>query len=172
MADMLNLVQKTDKIVCWNGQDFECCIGKNGFAKNKVEGDNKTPIGIFNFLHLYYRPDFITLPKTAIPCTAITPDMGWSDDVLDKKYNQLVTLPHDFSHEKMYRDDRIYDLVIVNSHNINPIIPEHGSAVFIHLMREEKTTTAGCLALTMEDMLKVIQEANMNSCWIVGEALA
>ena len=50
---------------------FRCCIGKKGFAKNKKEGDKKTPIGIFKIENLYYRKDRLKKPSTSLKCIEI-----------------------------------------------------------------------------------------------------
>jgi L,D-peptidoglycan transpeptidase YkuD (ErfK/YbiS/YcfS/YnhG family) len=43
--------------------------------------------------------------------------MGWSDDPKDPSYNTCVNLPYAFSHEKLWRDDDLYDLFITIDHN-------------------------------------------------------
>lgn len=169
---MAILIQKGMRSISWQGIEFECQVGENGFAKDKVEGDKKTPIGRFQLLHIYYRADKIEKPYAILPITPINAEMGWSDDVADPKYNRLVSLPHKFSHEKLYRNDNLYDLVITTSHNTNPTIPGKGSAIFIHLMNYEQTPTAGCLALRRADLLHIIHTATPDSEWLIGEQFA
>lgn len=169
---MAILIQKGMRSVSWQGIEFECQVGKNGFTKDKVEGDQKTPIGRFRLLHIYYRADKIQKPYAILPITAIHSDMGWSDDVSDPRYNTRVSLPHNFSHETLYRNDDLYDLIITTSHNTNPTIQGKGSAIFIHLMNYEQTPTAGCLALRKEDLLHIISTATPDSEWLIGEQFA
>ena len=68
---------------------FKCCVGKNGLTKKKIEGDKKTPIGIYEIEHLYYRKDRISLPETKLKCIPIKSDMGWCDDIKSKFYRSL-----------------------------------------------------------------------------------
>ena len=61
--------------------------------------------------------------------------MGWCNDSKSKNYNQLVALPFKFNHEKLYRRDNIYDLILVLNFNMNPI-KNKGSAIFIHIAKK------------------------------------
>jgi L,D-peptidoglycan transpeptidase YkuD (ErfK/YbiS/YcfS/YnhG family) len=110
-------------------------------------------------------------PKTVLPIIEITSNMGWSDDSDDIAYNTCITTPHPFSHEKLWREDNVYDLFITTSHNTDPIIPECGSAIFIHQMNEAMTPTAGCLALKFEDLLNLVETATLDTYWVVGDDL-
>ena len=139
---------------------FKCCIGKRGSTKNKVEGDKKTPIGIFKIGILYYRQDRISRPKTKLKCVKIKKDMGWCNDGSDQKnYNKLINTKIVKKHEKLYRKDYKYDLLIPIEYNFKKPIPGKGSCIFLHLTRSY-TPTEGCVALTKKDftiMLKIIK---------------
>ena len=50
---------------------FKCCVGKNGVSKNKVEGDKKTPFGVYHIENLYYRKDRDKKPFTKLKCIKI-----------------------------------------------------------------------------------------------------
>ncbi len=138
---------------------FKCCIGKKGRIKKKREGDNKTPIGLFDIQHLYYRSDRITKPKTNLKCVKIKKNMGWCDDVnYPKKYNKLIKVNNKIRHEKIFRKDHKYDLLIPIKYNFTRPINYLGSCIFIHLTNDYKST-AGCIALKKSDfmiMLKLI----------------
>lgn len=149
-------------------QSFRCAIGKAGIAHDKKEGDHKTPAGTYKLLHLYYRADKIETPPTILPVTEITPDLGWCDDPAYPDYNKAVALPFPGSHEKMWRDDDLYDIVIEISHNHSPSIPGKGSAVFIHIAKEKYEGTEGCIALKKEDLIQLLAE-NPSSIVIPGE---
>jgi L,D-peptidoglycan transpeptidase YkuD (ErfK/YbiS/YcfS/YnhG family) len=82
--------------------------------------------------------------------------MGWCDDPKSKKYNQLIYLPTKYSHEKLYRRDNIYDLILVLNYNIKPIIKNKGSAIFIHIARKNYKKTAGCIALEKNNLIKLV----------------
>ena len=166
------LKQISKSQVLWENEILSCSVGYNGFAKDKREGDGCTPVGKWKLLTVYYRPDKIDLPKTSLPVIAITSDMGWSDDPIDHLYNCLVTKPHDFSHENLWRGDNLYDLLITTSHNVNPSIPGLGSAIFIHQMHENQTPTAGCLGLKLPDLEYLVSTATPDTYWEVCNTLA
>ena len=65
--------------------EFKCCIGKNGLSKNKIEGDYKTPIGLFNLGNLYFRKDKIKKQNSKLKKNLIKKNMGWCNDVNNKK---------------------------------------------------------------------------------------
>ena len=142
---------------------FKCSIGKNGLSKKKVEGDKKTPKGIFGIEHLYYRKDRIELPKTYLKTIQIKPYMGWSDDVnFRNKYNKLIKINKNIHHEKLFRNDYKYDLLIPIKYNFNKSIPGKGSCIFIHLTNNYKPT-AGCIAVQKKDFLIMIKLIKKNT---------
>ena len=97
---------------------FNCSIGKKGVSKKKIEGDYKTPVGTFSIEYLYYRKDRIKKPQTKLKCIPIQKYMGWCNDINHpKKYNRLITVNKKISHEKLFRKDRKYDLVIPIKYN-------------------------------------------------------
>ena len=139
---------------------FKCCIGKNGLTKIKREGDFKTPKGTFKIEHLYFRKDRVQKPLTKLKCIQIKKDMGWCDDIKHKKYNKLIKINDNFSHEKLFRRDQKYDLLIPIKYNFNNVIPGKGSCIFLHLTKNFKPT-AGCIALKKKDfkiLLKLIDK--------------
>ena len=140
---------------------FKCVIGKKGLSKKKIEGDKKTPVGIFSLGNLYYRKDRIKIPKTEIKCIKITRKMGWCDDVkFEKKYNRLISINKKIHHEKLYRKDNQYDLLIPIKYNYKKVIPGKGSCIFLHLTKKFKPTL-GCIAIEKKDfliMLKLIKK--------------
>jgi L,D-peptidoglycan transpeptidase YkuD (ErfK/YbiS/YcfS/YnhG family) len=139
---------------------FKCCIGKNGISKKKKEGDKKTPKGIFNIEHLYYRKDKLEKPKTSLKRIEINESMGWCDDVnYSKKYNKLIKIKKDINHEKLYRKDFKYDLLIPIKYNFKNTIKGKGSCIFIHLTRNYQPT-AGCIALKKKDFLILLKLIN------------
>ena len=142
---------------------FKCCIGKDGIASSKKEGDHKTPKGIFKIQHLYYRKDRLKKPNTLLKCIKITKDKGWCDDVnFPKKYNKLITITNHVKHEKLLRKDNKYDLFIPIKYNFeNPKIGL-GSCIFIHLTDNYKPTE-GCVALRKKDFLIMLKLINKNT---------
>ena len=147
----------TLEIVSFN---FKCSIGKNGLTKKKIEGDKKTPIGTFKIDHLYYRKDRIKLPKVSLRCIEIKSKMGWCDDVsAPKKYNKLININDDIHHEKLFRKDYKYDLLIPIKYNSYKRIPGKGSCIFLHLTKKY-APTAGCIALSKKDFLIMLKLIN------------
>ncbi len=143
--------------------NFRCSVGKNGITTKKIEGDKKTPAGFFKIEHLYYRKDRINLPKTDLKCIKIHQKMGWCDDVnYPKKYNQLINVNNKISHEKLFRKDHKYDLLIPIKFNYNKKIPGKGSCLFIHLTNNYKPT-AGCVALKKKDFFIMLKLINKNT---------
>jgi len=142
---------------------FKCAIGKNGLSINKVEGDKKTPRGHFDIGSLYYRKDRIKIPKTSIKNIKIKPKMGWCDDInVPEKYNKLIKTNQNIHHEKLYRKDNKYDLLIPIKYNEKKRIPGKGSCIFIHLTKNYKPT-AGCIALKKKDFLIMLAIIKKNT---------
>ena len=142
---------------------FKCCIGKNGLSKKKKEGDKKTPVGIFKIGNLYYRKDKISLPKTKLKCIRINPKMGWCDDLKNpKNYNKLIRVKKNINHEKLYRRDGKYDLIIPIKYNYKKPILGKGSCIFLHLSKNYKPTL-GCIALSKKDFLIMIKIIDKNT---------
>ncbi len=139
---------------------FKCSIGKNGLTRKKKEGDKKTPIGTFNIENLYFRKDKISLPKTNLKCLKINQKMGWCDDLNNpKNYNKLIKIKKNIHHEKLYRKDNKYDLIIPIKYNYNKPILGKGSCIFIHLSKNYRPTL-GCIALSKKDFLIMIKLIN------------
>jgi len=140
---------------------FKCSIGKNGLTKKKIEGDKKTPIGSFKISHLYYRKDRIKKPQTNLDCIPIKKNMGWCDDLTNKKnYNKLIKINKNTKYEKLYRKDKKYNLLIPIKFNFSSPVLGKGSCIFIHLTKNY-LPTAGCIALQEKDfliMLKILKK--------------
>ena len=83
--------------------------------------------------------------------------MGWCDDVENKYYNKLIKLPCNFSHEKLYRKDNIYDLIIPINYNTSKIAKGKGSAIFLHIAKKNYSPTKGCIALNKRDLILLLK---------------
>ncbi len=142
---------------------FRCCIGKKGLTNNKKEGDKKTPKGFFNLGNLYYRKDRLQKPKTKLKSIKINKNMKWCDNPYDKKnYNKLITKQKNVKGERLFRKDHKYDLLVAIKYNISKRILGSGSAIFIHLTKDYRTT-AGCIALNKKDFLILLKLININT---------
>ncbi|MGQ3674766.1 L,D-transpeptidase family protein [Xanthobacter sp. TB0139] len=131
-------------------------IGRAGIWPDKREGDGRSPAGTWRIERLLYRPDRATRPRTRLPCFPLHPQDGWCDAPGHRLYNRPVRLPFPASHEKMWREDALYDFVLVLDHNSRPAMQGRGSAVFIHLARPGFAATEGCVALRRADMLRLL----------------
>ncbi|CAN5469346.1 L,D-transpeptidase family protein [soil metagenome] len=145
-----------------NGRRARCALGKSGViaAADKREGDNRSPLGVWPIRRALYRPD--VYPEgltTALPIAPIAPGDGWCDAPGDPAYNRPVTLPYPASAERLWRDDQVYDLVVVLGHNDDPPVDGMGSAIFLHLAREGYPGTEGCVALAREDVEALLAAA-------------
>lgn len=161
---MALIASSNGKLFCILGgseRNFTCAFGKGGMkpAKDKVEGDGASPIGVWPLRRVFYRPDRLDPVETALPCVALSPDDGWCDDPADPFYNRKIKLPFAASHEKMWRQDHVYDLIVELGHNDDPPVPGLGSAVFIHIAKPDYAPTEGCIALALEDLLSVVKHA-------------
>lgn len=135
-----------------------CSIGRGGLiaAGDKREGDGATPIGLWPVRGVLLRPDRVALRKgLKLPWRWIRPDDGWSDGVNDPAYNRPVRHPHAYSAERLWREDGLYDVVVVLGHNDAPPVPGAGSAIFLHCWRDG-ATTEGCVAIAKDEMLRLL----------------
>jgi L,D-peptidoglycan transpeptidase YkuD (ErfK/YbiS/YcfS/YnhG family) len=162
----MNLILQ-DNTLSFGNLAFPFAIGAGGIKLDKVEGDMATPVGEFPFRRVFYRADRIPAPLTRLPIKPTEPHDGWCDDIQDPFYNQHVQLPYKGRHEQLWREDHVYDLILVVGHNDNPVIKGNGSAVFIHLCRPDLTPTHGCVALSQENLLQVLADCSLQSCLVV-----
>jgi L,D-peptidoglycan transpeptidase YkuD (ErfK/YbiS/YcfS/YnhG family) len=142
---------------------LRCSLGKAGIKKKIKEGDNITPRGVFKIIKVYYRADKIDKIETQIKKIKIKKKIGWCDDPRSVFYNKQIKLPNKFSHEKLYRNDNLYDLIVVLNYNMNPIIKNRGSAIFIHIAKNNYEFTAGCIALKKGDLIKLLEKIKKNT---------
>ena len=155
---MIIRLKKKGTLICDDFQ-FRCSIGKNGLKKNKMEGDNCTPIGTFSLGPVYFRSDRVDKPDTKLKTFKINKQMGWCDDPNNINYNKEIKLNKKIKAEKLYRKNKIYDIIVVINYNTRRIIKNKGSAIFIHVTNDYKPTK-GCIALRLSDLeilLKIIK---------------
>lgn len=139
-----------------DGQEFACVLGRDGVTADKREGDHKTPKGSFAMRACYFRPDRVIMPGTGLPSIALIPEDGWCDDANHPDYNRPVKLPFAGSHEKLWREDGCYDLIVPLGYNDDPVVPGKGSAIFLHCMHDGAQATEGCIAMKKEDLLGLL----------------
>jgi L,D-peptidoglycan transpeptidase YkuD (ErfK/YbiS/YcfS/YnhG family) len=156
------IIVKNPGYLIYKNSKFRCSLGVNGIKNKKKEGDGITPKGVFKLKKIYYRKDKVKNIVTKFKKIKITKDMGWCDDPNSKFYNKLIRLPSKFGHEKLYRKDNIYNLIIVLDYNMNPVTKNKGSAIFIHLAKKNYKPTQGCIGLNQNDLIKLIKMIKKN----------
>ena len=158
----MTIIIKNKETLIFQEFSFKCCIGKNGSSNNKIEGDKKTPKGLFSLGNLYYRKDRNIKPTTKLNVISINKRMGWCNDIKNKNYNRLIKIKKKIKYEKMFRKDYKYDYVIPINYNSKNTKIGKGSAIFIHLTKNYKKT-AGCIALNKNDFLILIKLINQKT---------
>ncbi len=137
---------------------YRCAIGRSGFETGeRKEGSGTTPQGRFALRECWYRADRIKAPATLLPMRVIKPDDGWCDAPEHACYNRHVKLPFAASHEKLWRDDHMYDIIVPLGYNDAPVVAGKGSAIFLHIAGPDYSTTEGCVAVNMQDMLVLLE---------------
>ena len=157
------IIVKRSENLQFKNLKFKCSLGKNGVTKNKIEGDKCTPSGTYRLKQVFYRADRIKKFSTNIKKIKIKKNMGWCDDSSSKRYNQLIRVPNKFSHEKLYRKDGIYDIIVVLNYNMNPVIKKKGSAIFMHIAKKNYSKTLGCIGLKKNDLLEILSKVKKNN---------
>ena len=136
--------------------NLPCALGRSGRRAGKREGDGATPVGSWLLLRALYRADRIRRPTTSLPVKPIGRDDGWCDAPADRNYNRPVYLPYAASAEALWRADRLYDIVVVLSHNTRPRVRGAGSAIFMHVAKAGYEPTEGCIALRRGHLLALL----------------
>lgn len=149
----------SDTTLSFNGKTYRCAIGTNGFADaaTRREGSLTTPIGRFALRECWYRPDRVLPPQTVLPRHALQRDDVWCDDATHPLYNRHLKLPFTAPHERLWREDNMYDVIVPLGFNDDPVVPGKGSAIFLHVAKPGYSTTEGCVAVALEDLLEILK---------------
>ena len=150
----MTIIIKNKETLLFDDFKFKCSIGKKGFNKEKKEGDETTPKGLFNLGNIYYRADRVPKPDSKLKKIVIKKNMGWCDDSKSKYYNKIIKINKNLNigYEKLFRKDSKYDYLILIKYNYKKIKKNKGSAIFIHLTKNY-LPTKGCIALQKKDFL-------------------
>ena len=143
-------------LLSFGGRTIRCAIGRSGITSKKREGDGATPRGQFRVLYGLFRRDRVPRKASGLAISAISPFHGWCDEPSSPNYNQPIKLPFDGSHEKLLREDHLYDVCIVLDYNLHPRCRNLGSAIFFHLAKPGFLPTEGCVAIKRNDMLSLL----------------
>ena len=150
------------KYLTFNDYRAKCSIGKRGIGIKKKEGDLITPKGKYKIKYILYRKDRVKL-RSKIKKIIIKKNMGWCDDPHSKLYNKLISLPSEHRYEKLYKKENVYDIIIVLNFNMNPIVKNKGSAIFIHVAKKNYKKTEGCVAIKKVHLLKITKNLKKNT---------
>ena len=134
----------------------------------KREGDGASPRGLFSLLHVYYRPDRVPRPRTGLPVRPIRRRDGWCDASADRNYNRPVPMPYPASAEELWREDHLYDIVVVVDWNVRRRGRGYGSAIFMHVAEKDYGPTAGCVALKLPELQRVLERLRHDARLVIG----
>ena len=146
----------------YNKLKVRCAIGKKGIGYKRKEGDLITPKGLFKIKYILYRKDRVKI-STILNKKVLKKNMGWCDDPRSSHYNKLIKLPFAHNHEKLFKRENIYDIVLVLNYNMNPVKKNKGSAIFIHVAKKNFKKTKGCVAIKKPSLIKLIKKINQNT---------
>jgi L,D-peptidoglycan transpeptidase YkuD (ErfK/YbiS/YcfS/YnhG family) len=142
----------------WGAGPRRCAVGRAGIGEKLREGDGLTPLGRWPLRRVLYRADRMEAPRSRLAVAKIEPDDAWCDVPGDSHYNRLVRLPYASLEERLWREDSLYDLIVVVGFNDSPVVPGKGSAIFLHLARPDYGPTEGCVALSHDDLLDAVAQ--------------
>lgn len=145
-----------DGLLRFRGETLRCALGAGGIRADKAEGDGATPTGLLPIRRILWRADRGPRPATILPAEPIAPDDGWCDDPGHPDYNRPVRLPHPARHERLWREDAVYDVIGVLGWNDAPVVRGRGSAIFLHVARPDFAPTEGCVALPEADLRRLL----------------
>ena len=148
--------QRWRGVLCAALSALPVALGRGGTKANKREGDGATPRGLFRLKRLWWRADRHPRPRTLLPVRRIRAEDGWCEDPRDRHYNRPVRLPPRSNADRLKRQDDLYDFIVEIDHNTRPRIAGRGSAVFIHVARPGFAPTAGCLALEIGALRRLL----------------
>ncbi|OJF89836.1 L,D-transpeptidase family protein [Pararhizobium antarcticum] len=143
-------------LVSFGGRTEEAAIGRSGMSSRKREGDGATPIASLKLLYGYARTDRIRSPETALDLIPIRSGMLWCDEPRHASYNRLVSAPFNHSHERMMREDGLYDVCLVMDWNMTGRKRYGGSAIFFHIAKPGYKPTEGCVAVSVPAMRRLL----------------
>jgi L,D-peptidoglycan transpeptidase YkuD (ErfK/YbiS/YcfS/YnhG family) len=151
-----------------DGVTIPVALGRGGILANKREGDGGTPRGVFHPRKLWWRADRHSRPRTHLPVHAIRPEDAWCEDPSDRHYNRPIRLTREEPGDRLTRQDHLYDFIVEIDHNTRPRVAGRGSAVFLHLARENFGPTAGCVSMTEPAMVHLLRRLGRKTKIVIG----
>lgn len=175
MSSIPKIRVSADGWLSWNDEArgakrVRCALGRSGVHATKQEGDGRTPEGSYPLRRLFYRADRLAKPDTRLPCRALRVNDGWCDDPESPAYNRFIRLPASDGHERLWREDHLYDVIVVLGHNDAPPVPGSGSAIFLHVAKGEHEPTEGCVALDIDVLLELLRSCEAGDVMAISAA--
>lgn len=138
--------------------------GRAGITADKVEGDKKTPAGLYSFLMAFGLKDD---PGSQISYRKVQDGDCFVDDVGSRYYNQYVKAgeaqPDWRSAEVLKNQGPCYNYALVLDYN-KDCVPGRGSAIFLHCPKVVNDTyTAGCIGIPEERMKTILTRAKADA---------
>ena len=158
-----NIVVYPDGRLEFGGKEYRCALGKGGVTKDKKEGDGCTPVGCFHIREIFYRKDRLGEKVFPFVTHITTEEDVWGDNPKQPFYNQHTRVDKTKTTELLWRGDAIYDVVVVLGYNDDPVVAGKGSAIFMHVARENYTPTEGCVALSLDDLLSILGQSTRDT---------
>ncbi len=153
-------IELKNKFLYFQKYKLRCSIGKRGISIRKKEGDKRTPKGEFKLRYILYRKDRVFDLQTTLKKIKIDKKMGWCDDPKSSYYNKIIKYPFKYRSEKLWRKDNIYDIIIIIDYNLNPVIKNKGSAIFLHIAKRNYNPTDGCIAVSKKNIRLLASKIN------------
>ena len=153
-------IELKNKFLYYEKYKLRCSIGKRGISIKKKEGDKRTPKGEFKLKYILYRKDRVFDLQTKLKKIKIDKKMGWCDDPKSICYNKLIKYPFKYRSEQWWRKDNIYDIIIIIDYNLNPVIKNKGSAIFLHIAKRNYQSTDGCIAVNKKNIKLIASKIN------------
>jgi len=153
-------IELKNKFLYFQKYKLRCSIGKRGISIRKKEGDKRTPKGEFKLRYILYRKDRVFDLQTTLKKIKIDKKMGWCDDPKSIYYNKIIKYPFKYRSEKLWRKDNIYDIIIIIDYNLNPVIKNKGSAIFLHIAKRNYQPTNGCIAVSKKNIRLLVSKIN------------
>ena len=153
-------IELKNKFLYFQKYKLRCSIGKRGISIKKKEGDKRTPKGEFKLRYILYRKDRVFDLQTTLKKIKIDKKMGWCDDPKSSYYNKIIKYPFKYRSEKLWRKDNIYDIIIIIDYNLNPVIKNKGSAIFLHIAKRNYQPTDGCIAVSKKNIKLLLSKIN------------
>jgi len=132
-------------------------------GRQKEEGDQRSPAGVFRLGGLYGSLPVEKLKlKPKMTYHRVTPDCLWVEDPHSPYYNQYLRaktpgrLTTWEKQQQMKQNDPAHELKLLIHHNTPPnVVPGAGSAIFFHIWRKDGAQApTGCTVISRQNLIE------------------